>query len=54
MKTYKASFQDKNGKELYSICLVTETFEEAYEIADTIMCNSPDDSIQIVVNEVKL
>ena len=54
MKTFKAIFKDMYGLELYTMTLSAITFEEAYETAETHMCNVPDDSCAIELTEIKL
>jgi hypothetical protein len=54
MKTFKIIFKDMYGIELYTMTLSSSTFEEAYEIAETHMCNVPDDSCEIEVTEIQL
>lgn len=52
MKKFRVIFKDIEDFELYTMILCTDTFEEAYEFAETHMCNTPDDSCQIEVTEI--
>lgn len=52
MKKFRVIFKDIEDLELYTMILCADTFEQAYEFAETHMCNTPDDSCQIEVTEI--
>lgn len=54
MKTFKIIFKDIDDLQLYTMTLSAPTFEEAYEIAETHMCNVPDNSCAIDITEIQL
>jgi hypothetical protein len=54
MRTFKVIFKDIEGLELYSLTMQANTFEEAYEFAETHMVNVPDDSCAIELTEIQL
>jgi len=53
MKKFRVIFKDIEDLEMYTMTLSAITFEEAYEIAETHMCNVPDDSCEIEVTEIQ-
>lgn len=54
MRTFQVIFKDIDDLHLYTMILSANTFEEAYETAETHMCNVPDDSCAIELTEIQL